>query len=262
MPFVLLVAFSLVLPVVRLVSLSFDGGLGGYRELFSDQVRLHALTTTLWMSAVVAVGAILIGYLIAWTLRSTQSGFVRVTVWVALLLPMFMSVVVKNYAWTMILGHNGVLNAITEPLGLGVHTYLFTSKAVVIGMVYTMYPYAALPLYVAMSGITDAHIRAAQSLGATRATLHRTLVLPLIAVPCMVTAILLYVLSMGFYVVPQLLGGPNATFVANVVGNDIFLRFDTRSAAATSMVLLVIAFAIIGAGMVAVGRDRFRDAIR
>lgn len=257
-PFLLLMAFALVVPIGRLVAISFENGTAGYASMFHDEVRMRALVTTLWMSAIVAAIALIIGYLLAWTLRQSKSLTVRLICWAALLMPMWMSIVVKNYAWTIMLGRNGVLNAASSWLGLDRHDYLFTPTAVVTGMVYTLYPYAALPLYVAMSAITDGHVRAAESLGASRAVLHRTVVLPLVSASLLVTGVLVYVLSMGFYVVPLILGGPNATFVSNVVSNDIFLRFDTQSAASTSVVLLVI----ISVGMRIVGRDKFKESLR
>ncbi len=260
-PLALALALLVLYPLVRLVAESFSGGLDHYREVLTDAVRRKVLITTLWQSAIVTAVCVLIGYVLAWTLRTARSRSARIAFWLAVLVPMWMSVVVKNYAWTIILGHDGVLQSATHALGLGKPDYLFTPVAVVLGMVYTLFPYAVLPLFIALLAIPTPVLHAAESLGARRWDVHRTVVLPLVRSALLVTVVLVYVLTMGFYVTPVVLGGPKSQFVSALVQDDVFTRFDEGSAASTSVLLLAIAVVVIGVALRIVGRSRFEEAL-
>jgi ABC-type spermidine/putrescine transport system permease subunit I len=260
-PLAAALALLVAYPLVRLVIESFHGGTGAYRDVFSDAVRRRVLIATVWQSAVVTAACLLVGYMLAWMVFSTRSRPLRLAGWLAVLVPMWMSVVVKNYAWIIILGRRGVLAWAFDAVGLPRQDLLFTKTAVVLGMVYTLLPFAVLPLFLALNAIPKATIRAAESLGARPWTLQTTVVLPLVRPAILVTAGLVFVLTLGFYVTPVILGGPSSNFIAALVQDDIFQRFDQPSAAATSVILLLIAVVCVAATVRLVGRRAFEETI-
>lgn len=256
-------AFGLLVlyPLTLLVRTSFEGGLDGYVEALSDPVRLNALWTTLWESALITALTVGAGYMIAWSLRTSNSRVRLAILWLAVLVPMWMSVVVKNYAWIILLGRYGAINSILTALHLPAQQFLFTPLAVVIGMVHTLFPFAVLPLYITLRSIPDEFLSAAASLGARSWRVQSSIVMPLALPGIFVTAILVFVLAIGFYVTPLVLGGTNSTFLSVVIQNDIFLRFDPYTAAATSVAMIAIALILVLSAMLVVGRSRFERVL-
>jgi putative spermidine/putrescine transport system permease protein len=174
-----------------------------------------------------------------------------------------MGVVVKNYAFLVLLGRRGILNETLQTLHLtdGPLTLLYTPTAVVIGMLYTMLPYAVLPLYAVFLTIPMELPQAAESLGASRTQAMSSVVAPLAVPGLFATGVIVYVLSLGFYVTPVILGGPRATFMATLIQNDIFLRFDPVAAATAGTLLVVIVTVVLIVASKLIGGDRLRRAL-
>jgi mannopine transport system permease protein len=261
-PMAISFAFLVAYPCIQLVVESFGRrGLGDYIEAFNDDVKIRALWTTLWVSGAVTVSCVAIAFVIAWSLRTSQSRLLKALLWFGILIPMAMSIVVQNYVWIVILGRNGLFNDLMRALGLPTVGLLYTPPAVVIGMIYTLLPFAVFPLLVTFRTIPDQVLHAAQSLGAGWTTVMKTVVLPLSVAGLFITFVLVFVLSLGFYVTPIILGGPRATFLAKVIQDDLLMRFDSSAAAASSVILMVIALGIVTVAVRAVGRERFERAL-
>jgi putative spermidine/putrescine transport system permease protein len=265
-PALLLLVALFVVPIARIVWQALAEptfGLDRFREFWSSPAPRRALFTTLRISALVTVLCTLLGVVVAWELRSTRSRFVRLVLWGATLLPLWTSGVVRNYAFTIILQRRGILNTwlaslgvIAEPLSL-----LYTETAVVMGIFYTMLPYAILPIYASFASLDDQLVAAAESLGASKARAFGDVVLPLAAPSIFAAAAIVFVVSVGFYITPILLGGPKAPFLATFVDIQIYRLFDFPGAAATASVLFLTAFLIIGIAWRAVGLERIRSAL-
>jgi mannopine transport system permease protein len=237
-------------------SLTTGGGLNNYAAVFESSAGRRALITTLLAGALVSFAAVLLGGLLAWYIRTTRSTALKVTLWLAVLVPFWMGTVVKNYSIVVLLSAEGPLNKLLEALGLGPVSILYTSTAVAIGMVYTMIPYAALSLYGVFLTVDDSLPRAARGMGASRLYAARTVVLPL-ALPGIVAAgALVFAISLGFYVTPVLLGGAQTPFLASFIGDYIFTFFDYPVASAASVILLLAAMATLLAALAIVGRER------
>jgi ABC-type spermidine/putrescine transport system permease subunit I len=260
------VAFFVVFPLVQLVVRAFSDGQGPERfvAVFTDTVSQRALLTTLLDSLIVAVIAVLAGGLIAWTLHTTTRRWVRVLAWIALLIPFTMGTIVKNYSILLLLVANGPLNALL--LGLGIVDQplrlLYTPVAVVYGIAYSLLPYAGLTLYSVFSHVDQSLIASAKVLGASRMTALRTVIFPIVRGGVLTTAALVFVLSLGFYVTPVLLGGLQSPFLATVISQQIFTLYDFPAASMTALVVLVIALLALGLALVAGGRDARRGVLR
>jgi ABC-type spermidine/putrescine transport system permease subunit I len=256
--FALLVAY----PLVQIVIEAFPShGWAAFSALFHEHAFVQSLGTTFLDSAISMAIALLIGAVLAWSLRAPRSRIGRAILWVSVLLPMSMSVVVANYSWITILGRFGVLNAILGAFGLAPHDLLFTPIAVTCGMVYTLVPYAFFPLYVTFRSIPDDILHASAGLGSSRLQTVRSVVIPLSLPGLFITGVLLYVLSLGFYVTPIVLGGPRATFLAALVQQDIQTSYNTTGAAATSVLMMAAALILVIVGLTAVGNERFERAL-
>jgi putative spermidine/putrescine transport system permease protein len=260
LPMAIAFAFLVFYPAVELVQQSFTNGWAQYRDLF-DGAEWRALKTTLWDSALVTAITLVLGSVVAWTLRTTRSRVLTILFWTAVVIPMSMSVVVKNYAWITILGRFGALNWVFDALGFGRHSLLFTTTAVTMGMVYSLFPFAVFPLYLTFRSIPDDLLHAAESLGGRWWQTMTTVVLPLSIPGLFITAVLLFVFSIGFFVTPVVLGGPKSTFLAALIQQDIALRFDQPAAAAKACFLIVCALVLVAGTLKLVGRERFERAL-
>jgi putative spermidine/putrescine transport system permease protein len=223
---------------------------------------VNALLTTVRISAIVTVFALSLGGIVAWELCMTSARWKRLLLWAAVLCPLWMGVVIKNYAFTIILQRHGIANDFLQRVGLTDHPLdlLYNSRAVTIGMLYTMLPFAVFPLYSTFVGIDPSLTLAAESLGASRPTAIVSVFLPLALPGFMAAGAIVFVVSVGFYVTPILLGGPQAPFLANRIDTYIHTNFNLPAAAAASVVLLVVAGAIIALAWRIVGFERIRRA--
>jgi putative spermidine/putrescine transport system permease protein len=260
LPMIALYGLLVFVPGVELVRSAISGGTAGIAALFHGP-GLRAVTTTISLSLVVTLLVLVIGGVMAWTLRSSRSRVTSILFWTALLAPLSMSVVVKNFSFVTILGRFGILNWFTSHIGLGTHDILYTPTAVTIGMVYSLLPYGALPLFVTFKTIPEQVVRAAKSLGARDWEVAKTVVAPIALPGIFTTGVLVFILSIGFFVTPVILGGPRSTFLASLIQNDIQQNFDQSAAAVKALFLIAVAVALIVISVLIVGRRRLEQAL-
>jgi putative spermidine/putrescine transport system permease protein len=262
-PLVALLAGLVGYPLVGLVvdSLGSEVDLRSYAAVLESSAGRRALIATVLAALLVAGLSVLIGGLLAWHARSTRSRWVRTVLWLALLVPFFMGTVTKNYALVLLLADNGPLNSLLSAVGVGPVRLLYSSTGVVIGMVYSMAPFAAFSLYGVFLTIDETLVAAARSMGASRIRAALTVTLPL-ALPGVVASFaLVFAISLGFYVTPVLLGGAQVPFMAGLIQDYIFMSFDYELASAASVLLLVVGLTVLVASLCLIGRDRLLRAI-
>jgi ABC-type spermidine/putrescine transport system permease subunit I len=256
-PAIILVALFVAAPLVQVFVDASAGGAGidRYVDVFANEVSRRALLTTLTVSLLVAIVAVAIGSVLAWTLHMTERRWLRMLIWLTALLPFTMGMIVKNYAVFLLLVANGPVNKILmwtgvrdEPVSL-----LYTQFAVVYGIAYSLLPYTTITLYSVFSGVDRNLVASASILGATRGQVLRTVVFPLTRGAILVAGALTFVLSIGFYVTPILLGGLQTPFIATVISQQIFSLYDYPGAAATSAITMIIALVVFGAAMALAG---------
>jgi putative spermidine/putrescine transport system permease protein len=174
-----------------------------------------------------------------------------------------MGSVIKLYAFTILLERLGVVNTTLQDLHLTSQplSLLYTQFAVVIGMVYQLLPYSVLPLYVAFLTIDLDLLLAAEGLGASRARALLSVVVPLGLPGILATVTIVYVICLGFYLTPVILGGATAPFTASLISSDLFTFFDSADAAIAAIFLLIGAILVVAIGYGLVGKDRLKRAI-
>jgi putative spermidine/putrescine transport system permease protein len=218
-------------------------GLGNYALLFTSSSVQNALLTTVRIAAITTAAALLMGYLVAYAMRAASSRAQRIMLF-CVLLPFWISVLVRSFAWLTLLRGSGPINnaligmgLIDEPLAL-----VRNETGVLIGMIHVMLPYAILTLYANMRGIDVGLVAAARSLGASRSQAFRMVFLPLTRPGLISAGTLVFILSLGFYVTPALLGGGKVLMVAEYVAVQIndTLRWGLGTMLATTLMIAVL----------------------
>jgi ABC-type spermidine/putrescine transport system permease subunit I len=249
-PAMAIIILGFVAPLMRLALLSFSasaGPLAAYRELATVDVYRIVLKNTVVLALVVSAASLVIGFALAFMLTRLEAAW-RAIVFACIVLPLWISVLVRTFSWMLILERNGPLNRFVMALGVVDHPLplLFAFPGVAIGMVHVLLPYAVLPIYAALLRIDPALLRASDGLGASRAATFWRVLLPLSARGLATAATFTFLLSLGFFVTPALLGGPSNTTISMLIDSFVNERLDWPLAAAASMALLAMALATIG----------------
>jgi ABC-type spermidine/putrescine transport system permease subunit I len=264
-PLLFVVGALLVYPFVRLISIAFQApGLhANVKTFFDEGYNLHALRVTFVDSAIVAVVSVVLGGVVAWVVRSTPHRSLRFLLLGAVFIPFWMGSVMKLYAWTILLEREGIVNrflikigVIHAPLGL-----IYNQFAVVVGMIYQLLPFAILPLYVVFASIDEDLLKAAHSLGASRLRVIQTIIVPLGMPGLLASATIVWVIGIGFFLTPVLLGGATSPFSASIMYSDIFQFLDFPSAVVSALMLLLSAAAVLGVVTIFVGRQQLGRTI-
>ena len=199
---------------------------------------------TLQIAVVVTLVTLLLGYPVAYALSSVSPSRANLLM-ILVLIPFWTSILVRSYAWMVLLGQEGIVNeallaagVLTEPMKL-----LNTRLAVYLGMIHILLPFMILPLYAVMRGIDRNLLRAAGNLGAPPAAVFRRIFLPLSLPGIAAGCLLVFILSLGFYITPALLGGQRDIMVSMLIQQQIS-QLNWGFGAALALVLLVIALGI------------------
>ena len=265
-PLIIGICIFVVYPLVRLLIDSFalgEGGLSNYADALGSASIRKSIWMTLWMSFLVTALCLGFGATLAWAIRTCRSPYVKALLWATILLPFWMGVVVKTYAWSLLLANNGLINSTLVALGIldEPAQLLYTPLAVVLGMTYTMVPFAVLSLYPTMSNFDMELLNASYGLGASRAKTMVKVWVPLMKPGFIAAGAIVFAISIGFYVTPVLLGGAQTPFMATAIGDDIFTYFNYERAAASSVILLLIAAAVLAGAIKLVGAKTLKGSL-
>lgn len=265
-PLVVVALLFIVYPLVKLTADAFtqgDGGLSNFVAVFESRAIVNSMINTMVMSLVVTAMCLVMGGSLAWALARPQKRWVKGLLWAAVLLPFWMGVVVKTYAWAVLLAKNGAINSALQQLGLIDEplSLLYTPFAVVLGMSYTMLPYAVLAMYPTMAGFNRELLNSARILGSSHSGAMAKVWLPLVLPGFIAAAAIVFAISIGFYITPVLLGGAQVPFMATVIGDDIFAFFNYPRAAASSVILLLLALTVLIVTLRGVGAKAIRGGL-
>jgi ABC-type spermidine/putrescine transport system permease subunit I len=261
MPATLTILVIVFLPVFWLSSLSFldragDLSLENYRRLAGD-IYVDAFVVTFQISAAVTAICVLLGYPLSYWL-SRQPPRIANLLLICVLLPFWTAVLVRTYAWLVLLQRRGLINntlislgIIDQPLQLA-----FNLPASIIGMVHIMLPFLVLPLYASMKAIDGDLVRAAIGLGSTPTGAFWRVFVPMSLPGLFAGVVLVFVLSLGFYVTPALLGGGRVQMIAQRIESTITIFSNWGAASALGVVLLAMALVLVAILHRAFGLDR------
>jgi putative spermidine/putrescine transport system permease protein len=228
-------------------------GLSNYEQFFTQGAYVRVLTNTFWIALLATLSCLVVGYPFAY-LMTIVPGRVAGLLLIAVLLPFWSSLLVRTFAWQVLLRDTGVINrllldlgVISEPL-----TLIRTTLGVILGMSHILLPFMVLPMYAVMRRIDPEFSRAAANLGASPATAFLRVFVPLSLPGVLAGCLLVFVLALGFYITPALLGGLKDQMISQLIVQQIQQRLDWGFGTAMGVLLVAITLAFLFAASRAV----------
>ena len=223
-----------------------DDPLTNFRRFFGQEANLRVLGNTFWIAAVSSIACLLIGYPYAY-LMTIAPPKVTGLLLIAVLVPFWSSLLVRTYAWQVILRDTGLINetllgwgVISQPLDL-----YQTTMGMLLGMTQVLLPYMVLPLCTTMARIDPELTKAAANLGASPARAFIRVFFPLSIPGVLAGSLLVFVLALGFYITPALLGSPRDTMISAFIATRVQQQLDWGLAATMGLVLMGLAFLVL-----------------
>jgi putative spermidine/putrescine transport system permease protein len=247
----------LVAMSVRSVTDPPGAGLANYEQFFAEGAYVRVLLNTFWIALLATVACLAVGYPFAYLMTIVPGRFAGLLL-IAVLLPFWSSLLVRTFAWQVLLRDTGVINrflldlgVINEPL-----TLIRTTGGVIVGMSHILLPFMVLPLYAVMRRIDPEFGRAAANLGASPMAAFLRVFVPLSLPGVLAGCLLVFILALGFYITPALLGGLRDQMISQLIVQQIQQRLDWGFGTAMSVLLVGITLVIL---FVASRAIRLRD---
>ncbi len=249
LPALVLLGGWFVAPLVRLFQFSLDhpaGTFAAYAELLGNEVYRDIFARTLRLAAEVTIISLLLAYPAA-NLLTRLRGVAFTIALYCVLFPFWISVLVRTFSWILLLERNGPVNVLLMQTGLSGEPmpFLYNHAGVLIGMVHVLLPYALLPIYAAMVKVDRRLLLASEGLGAAPLTTFWRVYLPLTLPGVLAGAAFVFLLALGFFITPALLGGIRNVTAAMLIDNFVSERLIWPLAAAASFVLLGLVLALV-----------------
>lgn len=228
-------------PLVRIVQISLtepEPGFGNYIKMFTDGYTVEILLRTVWVSFVVAVATMVLAFPFAYAMTISRP-LTRAVLFTIVLIPFWTNATAKNFVFLALFQRNGVIDSFLSQIGIH-YPLIGTRFGVTIAMSQVLLPFAVLPLYASLGSIDRRLLDAAEGLGATRARAFLQVYLPLSAPGLAAGLILVFILSLGFYVTPAMLGSPQQAMIAQLIVARVQMILDLGGAGAIGIFLLVV----------------------
>jgi putative spermidine/putrescine transport system permease protein len=219
-----------------------DGGFGmqHYAHVFGSSTYIKVLVSTMQVGFLVGVVCLVVGYPLAYFLSRVQGKWLQVAL-IFVLIPFWVSSLVRNYAWIVILNRRGIVNTVLTNLGIIDEplSLMYNMTGVIIGMSYVLMPIMILTLYAAMKGIDQQYIRASTSLGASPQQTFWRVFVPLSVPGIWAGSLLVFIIAIGFFVTPAILGGGRVPMMATVIESQVRGVLNWGFGSALAVVLLM-----------------------
>ncbi|WP_205547674.1 ABC transporter permease [Leucobacter sp. wl10] len=246
-PAVVLVGVCFIYPLVSLISRSFlepTPGLGQYVSVLTDETSMTILLRTFLVALLVTAVTLVLGYPYAYLMTLVKPR-TRAFLMFLVLLPFWSSLMARTFAWIALLHPEGVVVTMLRAVGLGEVKLLGSQLGVTIAMVQVLLPFMVLPLYSTMSGIDRRLLDAALSMGASRLRAFARVYLPLSLPGIAAGSVLLFIMSLGFWVTPRLIGSPQESLIGQLIETRVGKLLDFPGAGALSTVLLLVTLVLL-----------------
>ena len=250
----------IVLPHVELGMLSlrarvaprvYEPSLAQFRTFFEEPLYWHTFMRTALMSIVATALTLLMAFPIAWTIAKLVRGQSKSMLLVMCLIPFWVSETVRTLGWMILLRESGVLPALLVWLGVtpAPVELLYHDATILVGLVYTSMLFMVIPLISALESLDDSLIEAAYDLGGSGWSILRQIVIPHAAPGIVAGCIVVFMLTLGNYLTPTLLGGKNTQGFTEQIYPQFITRFNWEQGAAFGFLLLALSTAIVWAGL-------------
>ena len=262
----------IVLPHLDLALLSFRErvapreyavSLAQYRTFFREPLYWHVFVRTALLSALATALTLLVAFPIAWTITKLARGRMSALLFVVCLLPFWVSETVRTLGWMILLRESGVLPALLVRLGLTAQPVelLYHDATILVGLVYTSLLFMVVPLVGSLESLDNSLIEAAYDLGAKAGSILREIVIPHAAPGITAGCIVVFMLTLGNYLTPTLLGGKNSLWFTEQIYTQFITRFNWEQGAALGFLLLALSTLMVWIGL-ALSGQRFSDVMR
>ncbi|PPK49069.1 ABC transporter permease [Clostridium algidicarnis] len=228
---------------------------------FMDPLYLNILLKSLIIALFTTVICLVFAYPFAFFIGRSPKKF-RGPLIMLVMLPFWTNSLIRTYAWIILLRTEGIINSyliklnfISEPLKL-----LYTNTSVLIGMVYMMFPFMVLPIYSSVEKIDKSLIEAASDLGANPFKNFARIIWPLTMPGVMAGALLVFVPTLGYFFIPDLMGGSKVILISNLIKNQYLMARDWPFGSAISVILIVVILIIIG-GYFKITKSKYKDKV-
>ena len=262
----------IVLPHLDLALLSFRErtgprefvhSLAQYRTFFAEPLYWHVFARTAVMSAIATVLTLLIAFPVAWTIAKLTTGRMSAVLFMVCLIPFWISETVRTLGWMILLRESGVLPALLVRLGLTAVPVelLYHDATILVGLVYTSLLFMVVPLVGSLESLDNSLIEAAYDLGSSGWSVLRKIVIPHAAPGITAGCIVVFMLTLGNYLTPTLLGGKNSLWFTEQIYSQFITRFNWEQGAAFGFLLLALSTAMVWLGLKLSGQ-KFADVMR
>ena len=262
----------IVLPHVELAILSlrarvaprvFEWSLAQYRTFFDEPLYWHTFVRTATMSIVATLATFAIAFPAAWYVAKIAKGRAKSLLFVLCLIPFWVSETVRTLGWMILLRESGVVPRLLVDLGLTAAPVelLYHDATILVGLVYTSMLFMVVPLINALETLDDSLVEAAYDLGGSGWSILREIVIPHAAPGIAAGSIVVFMLTLGNYLTPTLLGGKNSLWFTELIYTQFITRFNWEQGAAFGFLLLGLSTAIVWCGLKLTGQ-RFADVMR
>lgn len=271
-PVILWLFLLIVFPQLELLKMSFFGSglpgeenftLANYGEFFSDPIYWLTFVRTALYSIIVTLIVLAIAlpltFYITKIAKIRTQGFLTIVV----LIPFWVSELIQVYGWIILLRGSGVLNKFLMAIGIfkEPHEMLYNDVTMIIGLVYISMLFMIIPLISVMQSLDNSLIEAAYDLGAKKITIWRKIIIPYVTPGIMSGSILVFMLILGSYLTPKLMGGKNALWFTEQIYNSMIIYFNWNQGAAFGFLLLLLSSLIIFVAL-KITRQDFRKVIK
>jgi len=262
----------IVLPHLDLAYLSFRElvapreyvpSLAQYRTFFTEPLYWHVFARTAILSAIATALTLLIAFPVAWTIAKLTRGRTSALLFVVCLIPFWVSETVRTLGWMILLRESGVLPVFLVQLGITQVPVelLYHDATILVGLVYTSLLFMVVPLVGSLESLDNSLIEAAYDLGSSGFAILRKIVIPHAAPGITAGCIVVFMLTLGNYLTPTLLGGKNSLWFTEQIYTQFITRFNWEQGAAFGFLLLALSTAMVWLGLKLSGQ-RFGDVMR
>jgi spermidine/putrescine transport system permease protein len=271
-PAILWLGTLIILPHVDLAVLSlrervgprhYVPSLAQYRTFFTEPLYWHVFVRTAVMSVIATFFTLLLAFPIAWIIAKLAQGRSSSLVFILCLIPFWVSETVRTLGWMILLRESGVLPSLLVKLGITrvPVELLYHDATIMVGLVYTSLLFMLIPLVSSLESLDNSLIEAAYDLGAGGFTTVRTIVIPHAAPGITAGCIVVFMLTLGNYLTPTLLGGKSSQWFTEQIYNQFITRFNWEQGAALGFLLLGLSTSLVMIGLRLAGQ-RFGDVMR
>jgi spermidine/putrescine transport system permease protein len=270
-PAVLWLGALIVLPHIDLAMLSFRervgprqyvASLAQYKTFFMEPLYWRVFVRTAVMSVTATFLTLLLAFPMAWIIAKLAQGRTRSTLFILCLIPFWVSETVRTLGWMILLRESGVLPSLLVKLGITAVPVelLYHDATIMVGLIYASLLFMVIPLISSLESLDNALIEAAYDLGASGLAVLRTIVIPHAAPGITAGCIVVFMLTLGSYLTPTLLGGKNSQWFTEQIYTQFITRFNWEQGAAFGFLLLALSTALVMIGLKLTGQ-RFGDAM-